>query len=265
MARIFCIMSGKGGVGKSTLASSLALYYAAQGMKTLLIDGDIGLRCADLMLDVQDRVVYDLGDVKDRLCPAEQAFIQPTGTANLQLLAAPQMMKPSDIRGKDIAKLIAGLKESQDIILMDAPAGIGRGLKNLLGTEAAPILVATPDDVSLRDAERLAMMLKEKGEMHPWLVLNRVQQKLIRKGEMLSPQRIAITLDMPLCGVIPESPAIYRALLQHRTALHCEDAQVRQAIENIASRLLGADTPLPVFKEHKERRRSLFRKGGMPF
>ncbi len=262
MARIFSIMSGKGGVGKSTLASSLACYYAGRNMKTVLIDGDIGLRCADLMLDVQDRVVYDLGDVKENLCPAEQALIRPTAIPHLSLLAAPQMMRPSDIKGKEISKLVASLAAENDIILLDAPAGIGRGLKNLLGSGSTPVIIATPDDVCLRDAERLGMVLKEKGEeMHPHLILNRVNKKLIRKGEMPTPQNIALSLDMPLYGVIPESPAIYRALLQHKTALFCEDEQVKQAIENIASRLLGAETPLPTFKTP----RSFFRKGGVAF
>lgn len=259
MARIFCIMSGKGGVGKSTLSASLARYFAGRGMRTLLIDGDIGLRCADLMLDVQDRVVFDLGDVKEQLCPTEQALIRPTGTENLSLLAAPQMMKASDIKAKEITKLISSLNDSQDIILLDAPAGIGRGLKNLLGADSTPVIVATPDDVCLRDAERLAMLLQEKGEMHPMLVLNRVNRKLIKKGEMLSPDVISMSLDMPLTGVIEESPAVYRALLKHKTALECDDPAVRQAIENIASRLLGADTPLPVYKK----RRRLFAKGGV--
>lgn len=259
MARIFSIMSGKGGVGKSTLASSLACYFAGRSMKTVLIDGDIGLRCADLMLNVQDRVVYDLGDVKERLCPAEQALIRPTGIPHLSLLAAPQMMRPSDIKGKEMEKLVSALQAENDIILLDAPAGIGRGLKNLLGTAATPVIIATPDDVCLRDAEKLGMVLQEKGEtMHPCLVLNRVNKKLIRKGEMPTPQAIATSLDMPLYGVIPESPAIYRALLKHQTALFCEDEQVRQALENIASRLLGADTPLPVYKTP----RHFFRKGG---
>lgn len=261
MARIFSILSGKGGVGKSTLASSLAMYFAGQGMNTLLIDGDIGLRCADLMLDVQDRVVYDLGDVKERLCPADQALIRPTGVPHLSLLAAPQMMKPSDIKGKEIAKLVEQLQQEQDIILLDAPAGIGRGLKNLLGTPSTPVIVATPDDVSLRDAEKAGMLLQEKGEMHPFLVLNRVNKKWIRKGDMPTPQAIAMSLDMPLAGVIPESDAVYRALLKHKTAWACDDPAVRQAIENTASRLLGADTPLPVYKTP----RRFFRKGGAAF
>ena len=235
MARIFSIMSGKGGVGKSTLASSLARYFAGRGLRTVLIDGDIGLRCADLMLDVQDRVVFDLGDVKEQLCPTEQALIRPTGTENLFLLAAPQMLRPSDIKAKEISKLIEKLSADHDIILLDAPAGIGRGLKNLLGADSTPIIVATPDDVSLRDAEKTAMLLQEK-------------------GEMLSPAQIAMSLDMPLTGVIEESPAVYRALLQHKCALECGDEKVRQAIENIASRLLGADTPLPEYKLPSRRR-----------
>ena len=247
MARIFAIMSGKGGVGKSTLSAALAEYYARQGMKVALLDGDTGLRCADLMLGLQDRVVYDLGDVVENRCGLNQALVSSPQYPNLCLLAAPQLMMPSDVKAKEMAKIIARLAARNDLVLLDAPAGIGRGLKNLLGAQAESILVATPDDVCIRDAERLSSLLAERGEMHPGLVLNRVSKRLVKTGEMLPPEQLAAALDLPLMGILPESKHIYRALLRHETALHCQDKQVLQAIEIIASRLLGANTPLPEY------------------
>ena len=247
MARIFAIMSGKGGVGKSTLSAALAEYYALQGMRVTLLDGDTGLRCADLMLGMQDQVVYDLGDLIEKRCSLEQALIHSSAHPHLSLLAAPQLMKPSDLKAKEIAKVIERLNETQDLILLDAPAGIGRGLKNLLGANAQSVIVATPDDVSVRDAERLAALLSERGEMHPGIVFNRVSRQLIKRGEMTPPAQLAAALDLPLMGVLPESREIYRALLRHETALHCGDKEVEKAIANIASRLLGAETPLPEY------------------
>lgn len=247
MARIFAIMSGKGGVGKSTLAAALAEYYASEGLKVALLDGDTGLRCADLMLGLQDRVVYDLGDVVENRCGLNQALVSSPQLENLSLLAAPQLMKPSDVKAKEMAKIIARLSARHDLVILDAPAGIGRGLKNLLGANAQSILVATPDDVSIRDAERLSVLLAERGEMHPGLILNRVSKKLVKTGEMLPPEQLAAALDLPLMGILPESKHIYRALLRHETALHCQDKQVLEAIEIAASRLLGADTPLPEY------------------
>lgn len=245
MSRIFAIMSGKGGVGKSTIAASLALYYAQQGMKTVLIDGDVGLRCADLMLDLQDQVVYDLGDLCQGHCKTEQALLRSHSLPALSLLAAPQLMKPSDLKAREVTHVVHALAAAQDIILIDAPAGLGRGLKNLLDVESTPLIVATPDDVSLRDAERLSELLSDKGETHPGIVFNRIKRHLVRRGEMLPPAQLAQALDLPLMGVIPDSEKVYRALLRHETALYCGDRAVEEAIEVLGSRLLGADTPLP--------------------
>ena len=247
MGRIFAIMSGKGGVGKSTLSASLAEYFARAGKTVALLDGDTGLRCADLMLGVQDHVLFDLGDVAEKACDLDQALVRPDGLKNLCLLAAPQMMKPSDLKTKRMGQIITELSEHMDIVLLDAPAGIGRGLKNLLGAAAEPVIVATPDDVCVRDAERLAQLLSQREEPRPAIVFNRVQRKLVRRGLMTPPDALAASLDMPLLGVIPESPRIYQALLAHQTALRCGDARVEQAIEVIAGRMLGADVPLPVY------------------
>ncbi len=247
MSKTIAIMSGKGGVGKSTLATALAELYARQEKRVVLLDGDTGLRCADLMLNLQSRVVFDLEDLLEKNCTLEQAMVQSERMPSLSLLAAPQLLRPSDIKAKAMNKLIQYLSERNDIVILDCPAGIGRGLKNLLGTEATPLIVATPDDVSVRDAERLGMLLSERGEDHPGIVFNRVNAGLIRKGEMTSPKFLAQTLDMPLMGVVPESSKIYRALLRHQTALHCGDRQVEKAIANIGARLLGADAPMPEY------------------
>ena len=247
MSRIFSIMSGKGGVGKSTLSASLAVYYARMGKRVVLLDGDIGLRCADLMLNMQDRVVYDLGDVADKTCTLEEALMPHPTLPGLLLLAAPQIMTPSDIKRKAMDKAITQLSEQSDILLLDAPAGIGKGLKNLLGTTAEPIVVATPDDVSIRDAERLSTLLFQLEEPHPSLVLNRLRPMWVRRGLIQPPAQVATALDMPLMGVIPESVKIAKALLRRETALDCGDRNVAKAIEVIAARLLGADAPLPEF------------------
>ena len=260
MSRIFTIMSGKGGVGKSTLASALALYYARHGVKCALLDGDVGLRCADMMLGMQDSVVFDLSDLCNDGCTLEQALIPCPAEPNLTLLAAPQLMKASEFKAKEIAAVVRRIAKTRDIILLDAPAGVGRGLKNLLGADSTPVIVATPDEVCVRDAERLGMLLTDRGEMHPGIVFNRVSRELVRKGVMLPPKALAEALDMPLMGILPESPAIYRALLQHRSPLDCGDPQVAEAFENIASRLLGADVPLPEYRVSALLR--FFSKGG---
>ena len=247
MGRTFAIMSGKGGVGKSTLAVALAEYYARQGQRVALLDGDVGLRCADLMMNMQDRVVFDLGDVTDKTCMLDQALTPHPEMPNLLLLAAPQMMNASDIKRKEMGRVITRLADETDLLLLDAPAGLGRGLKNLLGAAAEPVIVATPDDVCVRDVEKLVSVLSGKEEPWPVLVFNRVSKRLVRSGEMLPPVQLAAILDIPLMGVIPESMAVYRALLRHKGALECGDPKVVRAIEVIAARLLGADAPMETY------------------
>lgn len=247
MGKIFAVMSGKGGVGKSTISAALAEYLAECGMHVTLLDGDTGLRCADLMLDMQDRVVYDLGDLVEGACTLNQALITHPRLPSLSLLAASQVMRPSDVKAKKMARIIETLAQKMDYVILDAPAGIGRGVKNLLGAQSNYIIVATPDDVSIRDAERLGALLSQRGEMHPDLILNRVNKKLIRRGEMMPPDQIAALLDMKLMGVIPESGEIYRALLRHQTALQCKDERVAAAFRRIAERLMGEDVPIPQY------------------
>ncbi len=241
MGRIFAIMSGKGGVGKSTLATALAECYAKQNMRTVLLDGDVGLRCADLMLGMQDRIIYDLGDLADKSCPLEQAMIRHPKLASLFLVAAPQMISASDLKRKEMGRIITKLSDNADVLIIDAPAGIGRGLKNLLGAAAEPVIVATPDDVCLRDAERLNLLLTQQEEPRAVVAVNRVNKKLVRLGEMRAPAQFAAILDMPLIGAVPDSPKVYRALLHHRGALHSGDSNVVKAIENMAARLMGND------------------------
>ncbi len=244
MGRIFAIMSGKGGVGKSTLATALAEFYARQGKKTVLLDGDVGLRCADLMMNMQDRILYDLGDVAEKECKLEEALAVRPDLPALSLLAAPQMMNASDLKRARMGNIITSLSDETDVLILDAPAGIGRGLKNLLGAAAEPVIVATPDDVSVRDAEKLGSLLTQREEPRPVIVFNRVSSRLVRRGDMTPPDVLAASLDRPLMGAIPESKKVYRALLTHKPPMQCGDMRFVRAIEGIAGRLLGAEVPM---------------------
>ena len=260
VGRIFAIMSGKGGVGKSTLAAALAECYARREMRTVLLDGDVGLRCADLLLGMQDRVIYDLGDLAEKNCTLEQALVPHPALPSLFLVAAPQMISASDIKRKELGRIITQLSDSADVLILDAPAGIGKGLKNLLGAAAEPVIVATPDDVCLRDAERLNMLLTQREEPRPVVVFNRIRKTLVLTGEMRTPADMAASLDMPLMGAIPDSPEVYHALLRHKSVLQCGDRRVVKAIERFAARLLGEDVTQERYKSNFIMR--LFAEGG---
>lgn len=245
MGKAYLILSGKGGVGKTTIATSLALELATRGLSVALVDADIGLRCADQLLDLQSDIVFDAGDVLEKRCAMTRALVRHPDIHSLCLLSAPQTLGPSDVEKKEMTKLLSRLKSQFDFVLIDCPAGIGRGIKNVWEDADEALVVATPDDACLRDAERISTLLFDKKSMHPYLILNRVSHYLVWEGDMKKPAEIARELDMPLMAVIPESSDVYRALLKHKTALECQNRRVRRAIRVLADRILGMDRLLP--------------------
>ena len=243
MGKSWMIASGKGGVGKSTLTAALAVTLAMQNRRVVIVDADIGLRGIDLILGMQDRVIFDLFDYISGQCTLAQALIRHMQYPTLSLLSAPQTVKASEISAGDMRKLAETLKQRFDIVLLDCPAGVGRNLKNTISSVDECILVTTPDEVSIRDVERIAEVLKGRVENKPYLVINRIDRKMIEKGEMATPGSIAEYLDMPLIGEIPDEPVIYRALLNKKTASECDNREVRRSIEHIALRMQGRDIP----------------------
>ena len=258
MGRMIMIASGKGGVGKSTLASSLAVSLARRGMRCLLLDADVGLRNLDLMMGVQDRVLYELSDCLCRRCSLDEAVVVHGSYPLLHLMMAGQEAKPKDFNQKDLTRIAKTLKNRYDMILVDAPAGIGRGVKNFISHCDQFILAATPDDVCLRDTEKMARIIMEATGKHPYLVINRYDRRLVRRGVIADPKNTAQALDLPLLGVIEQSESVYRAMLAGKTIPEGADAPVVHALESVCDRLLG----VPLTKKnwlHK-----FFGKEGMP-
>lgn len=245
MGETYLFMSGKGGTGKTTLSTSLALALANKGARVALVDADVGLRCADLLLGMENQILYDLSDVEEQRCTLFQALARHPKRPGLSVLAAPQALRPSDVSKKHLESVIDSLEERFDFVLIDGPAGLGRGLKNVWGAAAEAVMVCTPDDASVRDAERLGQLLFEKQGVHARLLLNRADRILVSVKEEQRPARIAAALDMPLLGVIPDSPDVYRALLAHKTALECDSVRVRRAVSRTADRLMGNQVKFP--------------------
>ncbi len=245
MSKTYLILSGKGGVGKSTAAASLAAAFSERGISCALMDGDVGLRCADLMLNMQDKVIYDLLDLIEGSCGIDDALyeVPDMGSGKVCLLATSQMLRASQVKPRDVKKIADEMKKRFGAVIIDGPAGIGRNMKVLLEAADECVMVATPDDIALRDAEKTGEVLKEYEKDHPWLLLNRVDPFMVRTGEIAPPADTAAALDMPLMGVIPDSGEIYPAMLRHRCAYYSGDARVRKAFDRALSRLLGADVP----------------------
>ena len=245
MGRTYLFLSGKGGTGKTTLSTSLGMALARKGKRTVIVDADVGLRCADLLLGLENDILYDLSDVAEKRCTLNQALAHSRDAQGLSVLSCPQMMRPSDMDKKQIAGIIRELTADYDFVLVDCPAGLGRGLRNVWNAADEAVVVTTPDDAGVRAAERLSQLLFEKKGLHPQMILNRADRLLVSVREEQRPASISARTDMQLLGVIPDSQDVYRALLQHKTALQCDSISVRRAILRTADRMTGIDRKLP--------------------
>ncbi len=243
MGKVWLIASGKGGVGKSTAASALGVALARLNQRVCVVDADIGLRDLDALLGVEDRVVYDLLDVANRGCSLEKALLPLPGTPGLCLLPASQFARARELSPKAFSKVASALRERFDHVLVDCPAGAERGLRGLLTCEPeAVVLVCTPDDVCIRDADRIASLMKKKGLPTPQLLVNRLAIELIERGEMCTAPVVAQTLELPLLGEIPEDISVYRAVLNHLPLMDI-DCEAEEAFQRIARRMLGEAVP----------------------
>lgn len=253
MSRSWIIASGKGGVGKSTIAASLGTAMARDGHRVCIIDADIGLRDQDVLLGLENRIVFDLLDAANGTCTLEQALISPPGMSRLSLLPASQFARAKALDPKDFRKLLGKLKAMFDVVLIDCPAGIERSLRGLINAQVDDcVVICTPDDVCIRNAERTASLLEAKGLPRPQVIVNRLDAELIRAGEMYTAATVAATLDLPLLGEVPEDPAVYRATLRRISPMDI-DCEARRALTRIAWRMLEADVeaPLPRYGTEK--------------
>lgn len=263
MSQAWMIISGKGGVGKSMISSALGLALAKREMSCCCMDTDIGLRSLDMLFNMQNKVVYDVLDVARKDCKLKYALIPHPLQAGLSLLPAAQLGAVEDLDEEDVQRIVKKLKKRVAYVLMDAPAGIGRGVNNLLPSVDHSILVVTPDDVSIRDAERVISLLETAGKGRPMLIVNRVIPEMVSSGEMYSPQTVASVLDVPLLGYIPEDRAVLSALNRHETFMN-QDCPARQAMDRITQRFLGEYIPMPAFPKKKKNLFSRFRRKETP-
>ncbi len=244
MSQSWLILSGKGGVGKTMLTASLGTALARRNLKCCCVDADIGLRDLDLLLGMENSIVFDMLDVVRKDCKLKVALLRHHEMENLSLLPASQSGSSRDLDAETFERIVRKLKKKAGYVLTDAPAGVERGLKNLLPASDQSILVTTPDDVAMRDAERVLSLLDERQKPRPMLVVNRVNERLVASGDMYSPQIVANTLDVPLLGYIPDDAAVMRALSRHENLMDT-DCAAAQAVERICRRFLGEYVPLP--------------------
>lgn len=242
------ITSGKGGVGKSTLAANLSQALADAGQKVVLIDADTGLRNLDVLLGMENRVVYDLTDVAEGVCRLKQALVKDRNNENLCLIAAAQMRDSGSVSPAQMEKITGKLKDQFDWIIVDCPAGVDRGFRTAIAGADRAIIVALEDAVSIRDAERVGALIQKAGLPKPMLVCNRMRAEKLRKGEEPAWQKMAERLDMQLLGVIPEDDEVRHAAQSGIPAVKSR-TDAGEAIIRIARRLRGETVAIEVIRE----------------
>ena len=250
MSQAWMIASGKGGVGKSTITASLAVALARRQLLTVAVDTDIGLRSLDMLLGLQNKIVYDMIDVANKDCKLRYALVQYAQAPSLSLLPASQLGTSEDLTPELMARIVRKLKKRFSYVLMDAPAGLERGVVNTMLSADHTLLIVTPDDVSMRDAERVIALLEANHKPRPMLIVNRVVPELVTTGEMYSPQIVANTLDVPLLGFVPDDKAVLHALNRHQSVMDM-DCPARDALQRISQRFLGEFVPMPTFEKHR--------------
>jgi len=245
LKRSIVVTSGKGGVGKTTTAANIGASLAYLGYKVLLVDADVGLRNLDLVLGMENKIVFDLLDVIEKRCRSyKQAIIKDKRIDNLYLLPAPQTKQKEDIPIDKFKELIDEIKKDFDFVMIDCPAGIEHGFKMSINAAEESIVVTTPDLSSIRDADRVIANIEAAEKLPPKLVINRLKKHMIKKSQMLSIEDILDTLNVELLGIIPDDEYITISTNNGEPVILNKSKTLYKYFLNIANRLLDPSIPI---------------------
>lgn len=241
--KVITVTSGKGGVGKTTTTANLAVALAATGDKVVCLDADIGLRNLDVVMGLENRIVYDLVDVVEGRARLRQAMIKDKRLPELYLIPAAQTRDKSAVSPADMIRLCNDLRREVDWILVDSPAGIERGFRNAVAPADQVLIVTNPEVSAVRDADRIVGLLEaeEKGPGH--LIINRIKPEMVKRGDMLSTDDVLDILAIPLIGIVPEDENILISSNRGAPAALDERSRAGQAFRDIARRLKGEEVP----------------------
>lgn len=242
MSEVIVITSGKGGVGKTTTTANVGTGLAKEGKKVVLIDTDIGLRNLDVVMGLENRIVYNLVDVIESNCRIKQALIKDKRYPNLYLLPSAQTRDKSSVQPEQMAKLTAELKEEFDYILLDCPAGIEQGFKNAIAGADRAIVVTTPEVSAVRDADRIIGLLEANEIRRTELIVNRLRADMVKRGDMMSSDDVVEILAIELLGVVPDDENIVVSTNQGEPLVG-SNTMAGQAYANICQRILGEEVP----------------------
>jgi septum site-determining protein MinD len=243
VAKVITITSGKGGVGKTTATANLAAALAANGSKVVCIDADIGLRNLDVVLGLENRIVYDLVDVVEGRCRLRQAMIRDKRMPELFLIPAAQTRDKSAVTPSDMVRLCDELRPEFDWILIDSPAGIERGFRNAIAPSDIVVVVTNPEVSAVRDADRIIGLIEAEEKGPARLIINRIKPAMVRRGDMLGTEDVLELLAVDLIGIIPDDEEVTTSTNRGLPIVLNGKSKSGQAFRNIARRLDGHTVP----------------------
>ncbi len=264
-AKVATITSGKGGVGKTTITANLGAALAIEGLKVVCIDADIGLRNLDVVMGLENRIVYDLVDAIEGRCRLRQSMIRDKRLPDLFLIPAAQTRDKSAISPSDMIHLCDELRPDFDWILIDSPAGIERGFRNAIAPADLVLVVTNPELSAVRDADRIIGLIEAEEKGPAKLIINRIRPAMVRREDMLSPEDVLELLAVELIGIVPEDENVILSTNRGVPIILDGKSKAGQAFRNIAKRLCGENVPFMQINEQGNllnRLARLIRQGG---
>lgn len=244
------ITSGKGGVGKTTTTANLGTALALQGKKVCLVDTDIGLRNLDVVLGLENRIIYDLVDVIEGRCKIQQALVKDKRVdEKLFLLPAAQTTDKNAVTPEQVKSLIDELKREFDYVLIDCPAGIEQGFRNAVAGADRAIVVATPEISAVRDADRIIGLLEQEDIEPPKLIINRIRKNLMNSGDSMDITEVTTHLSIDLLGIIVDSEDVISSSNKGEPIVMNPNSKASLGYRNIARRILGESVPLMILED----------------
>lgn len=251
MGEAIVVTSGKGGVGKTTTTANLGTALALMDQSVCLIDTDIGLRNLDVVMGLENRIIYDIVDVIEERCKLHQALIRDKRFESLALLPAAQTSDKSAVTKEGMLQIVQELKQEYDYVLIDCPAGIEQGFQNAIAGADEAIVVTTPEKSSVRDADRIIGLIEQKEISRPRLIINRIRQHMMNDGEALDIEDVVQLLSIDLLGIVLDSDDVIKASNSGEPVALTPDNKASIAYRNIARRILGESVPLQSFEQQE--------------
>ena len=246
MGEVIVITSGKGGVGKTTTTANLGSALTMMGKKVALVDTDIGLRNLDVVMGLENRIVYDIVDVVEENCKLKQALIKDRRYEGLFLLPAAQTRDKNAVNEEEMKKICEELKMEFDYVVIDCPAGIEQGFKNAIAGADRAVVVTTAEISAIRDADRIIGLLESSEIKNPELVINRLRPNMVKKGEMMDVEDIVDLLSIDLIGVVPDDEYIITQTNKGEPVVSNHKAPSGKAYTEIARRILGENIEVSI-------------------